>query len=336
MSIMQAASPGVVLFGINGGTKAVFFRQLATMVHSGLPVGRAIKTSSEIGLQRLGTSLATLVEQKGCTLSEAMAKYPYHFTRYEVALVRAGEKSGQMDRQLEELAKSSEADWQMRKRVTSKLIYPLIVAHSAVVLPPLFLLVKEGLAAYLWAVLGILIPLYTVSIGFMLTYRLFKLYGGPRAFMDNFLSNVPVIAGPMRYAARIRFLRTLANLVDAGFLPSQAVPLAADSCDNYWLRDKVIAAWEKLGKEISLSSVMRESRAFGSFELGLVLSGEEAGTFASSLKKASESLQPEFDAQIHRLMTIVPIIMLFIVGSMVAFVAIKTMTGIFAPVADLF
>ena len=325
-----------MLFGINGGTKAVFFRQLATMIHSGLPVGRAVTTSSEVGIRRLGASLTTLIEQQGCTLSEAMSKYPYHFTRYEVALVRAGEKSGQMDRQLEELADSAEADWQMRKKVTSKLLYPVIVAHSAIVLPPLFLLVNQGLVAYLWAVLGILIPVYTVTLGLMLTYRLCKLYGGPRAFLDNLLSNIPAIAGPMRYGARIRFLRTLASLTDAGFLPSQAVPLAADSCDNYWLRDKVLEAREKLGKEVSVTEVMRASHAFSSFELGLVSTGEEAGSFGRSLRKASDSLKPEFEAQIHRLMTIVPIVMLFIVGGMVAFMAIKTMTGIFAPVADLF
>jgi MSHA biogenesis protein MshG len=335
MSIMQAASPGAILFGVNGGTKAVFFRQLATMVHSGLPVGRAVKTSAEVGLQRLGTSLATLVEQKGLTLSEAMAKYPYHFTKYEVALVRAGEKSGQMDRQLEELAATAEADWQMRKKINSKLLYPIIVAHSVVVLPPLFLLVKDGLAAYLQTVLGILLPVYILTIGTMITYRMCKLYGGPRGFLDSVLSTAPIICGPVRYGARIRFLRTLSNLIDAGFLPSQAIPLAADACDNFWLRDKILVAWEKLGKEVNLSEVMRASDAFGSFELGLVVSGEEAGTFARSLKKASECLQPEFDAQVHRLMTVLPVLMLFMVGSIVAVVAVKTMTGIFAPVADM-
>ena len=63
MSKTQPADPVTVLFGVNGGTKAVFFRQLATMVHSGLPVGRAVKTASELGLRQVGTSLAQLIEK---------------------------------------------------------------------------------------------------------------------------------------------------------------------------------------------------------------------------------------------------------------------------------
>ena len=179
MSKTQPADPMTVLFGVNGGTKAVFFRQLATMVHSGLPVGRAVKTASELGLRQVGTSLAQLIEKDGCTLSEAMAKHPHHFSRYEIALVRAGEKSGQLDRQLEELAKSAETSYQMHKKITSMLVYPVVVAHSVVFLPPLFLLVTQGLAAYLKTVLAIIIPAYLVVGTVMVTYRLCKQTGGP-------------------------------------------------------------------------------------------------------------------------------------------------------------
>lgn len=336
MSKTQPADPMTVLFGVNGGTKAVFFRQLATMVHSGLPVGRAVKTASELGLRQVGTSLAQLIEKDGCTLSEAMAKHPHHFSRYEIALVRAGEKSGQLDRQLEELAKSAETSYQMHKKITSMLVYPVVVAHSVVFLPPLFLLVTQGLAAYLKTVLAIIIPAYLVVGTVMVTYRLCKQTGGPRRIMDNLLSTIPIICGPVKLGSRIRFLSTLSNLIEAGFLPSQAVPLAADSCDNFWLRDKVLMAYERLGKEVELSKVMRISGAFESFELGLVVSGEEAGSFSSSLKRAADSLRPDYEAQVHRLMTIFPVLMLFVVGGIVAVVAVKTMTGIFAPVADLF
>ncbi|MFA5505033.1 MAG: type II secretion system F family protein [Vulcanimicrobiota bacterium] len=335
MSSLIAHSPWSVLFGVNGGTKAVFFRQLATMIQAGLPVGRAVSTASEVGLRKVGSSLVSMIEKKGSTLSEAMARFPHHFSRCEVAIVRAGEKSGQMDRQLEELATAAEQDWQMQKKITSKMVYPLLVAHAAVLLPPLVLLVSSGLAAYLKAILTILVPAYCVAAGLFLSYRFFKQSGGPRRLMDTLLSTAPLIGGPKKLGARIRFLRTLASLIEAGFLPSQALPLAADSCDNFWLRDKVMPTWNKLGKEVTLSQVMRLSGAFESFEIGLVVSGEEAGSFSATLKRASESLRPEYDAQVHRLMTVLPIVMLLFVGGLVGFVVINTMAGIFAPVSDL-
>ena len=333
MSTIKAASPQAIIFGLSGQTKAVFFRQLSTMINSGLPVGRAVKTSSEIGMQKLGSEIARQVDH-GSKLSEAMARYPYHFTAHEIALVKAGEVSGQLDRQLNELATSAELDWQLSRNISSKLVYPVIVAHSVVLLPPLFLLVKDGIQAYLSAVLGILLPVYLVVATFALTYRMFRQHGGPRRVIDGIISSLPIIGAPAKYGARIRFLHTLSNLVDAGFLPSQAVPLAAEACNNYWLRDRVMSAWNAAGREVAISEVMRQSAGFSSFELGLVLSGEEAGSFAQSLKKASESLRPEYEAQVHRLTVMLPIFLLFVVGGLVGVMAVKTMTGIFAPLGE--
>jgi type IV pilus assembly protein PilC len=332
MSTAAALSPYAILFGMPSKIKAVFFRQLATMVQAGLPVGRAVNTASEVGCKSIGHSLAKMVEQ-GSTLSEAFSKYPYHFSRHEVALIKAGESSGQLDRQLNELARTAELDWQLKKSITSKLVYPVIVAHSVVILPPLFLLVTSGPAAYFQAVFALLIPAYILFGGTFVTYRMFRQHGGPRRFLDHAVAALPILGPPGKYGARIRFLQTLATLIEAGFIPGQAIPLAAESCDNFWLRDKVMASWEKLGREVSMSTIMRDSGAFDAFELGLVVSGEESGSFAVSLKKASESLQPEYEAQVHRLTVILPIILLFLVGGFVAYMAVKTMTGIFAPLS---
>ena len=232
MRSVIANSPSAILFGVSGHNKAVFFRQLATMVQAGLPVGKAVVTAGQHSLEALTAELALLIERHGKTLSEAMAQYPYHFNRHEVALVKAGETSGQMDRQLNELAHTAELNWQLHKKITSKLVYPALVAHSAVLLPPLFLLVKDGLAAYLTTVLGMLIPAYILFGLFFFFYRYSRLSGGVRRLTDHFVASVPMLGGPHQYGARIRFFQTMANLTEAGFLPSQAIPLAADSADS--------------------------------------------------------------------------------------------------------
>ena len=329
-----AFTPQAILFGFPAQKKAVFFRQLATMVHSGLPVSRAVSTASQQGLGAVGDHMASAIDH-GSTLAEAMGKFPYHFDRYETAMAKAGESAGQLDRQLQELANSSEASWMLGKKISSKLLYPAIVLHAAVLLPPLFLLVKDGLEAYLKTVLVVLIPLYIIVGGLILAYRLFRAQGGPRRLIDHFFSSLPVIATPLRYAARIRFFEALGNLVEAGFLPDQAIPLAAESCGNFWLRDQVIEAWNVIGKEAPISDVLRRSKAFSMMEIGLIVSGEEAGRFAPTLKKAAESLRPEFEAQVHRLATILPIGLLFVVGGIVGIIAVKSMMNIMAPLNQI-
>lgn len=325
-----AYSPQAILFGMSSELKAVFFRQLATMVSSGLPVGRGIVTASESGCRALGKDIAKLVEN-GSPLSDAMAKFPNHFEAHEIALVRAGESSGQLDRQLNALADGAEKTWRMQKKVSGKLLYPILIAHSAVLLPPLFLLVKDGLQAYVSTVLKILIPVYLIAISLFITYRFFRLNGGPRRLYDGILASAPVIGGPVIYSARIKFLEVLGSLIEAGFLPGKAIPLAAESCNSFWLRDKVMGAYKRMGQDSPMSTIMRESGAFRTFEVGLVHTGEETGAFVNSIKKAAEALRPEYEAQVHRIMVVAPVLMLFVVGAIVGYQAYTTMSGIFTP-----
>jgi type II secretory pathway component PulF len=234
-----------------------------------------------------------------------------------------------------ELAKSAEASWALGKKITGKLVYPTVVLHGAIFLPPLFLLVKDGPEAYLKTVLAVIVPLYLVVGTALLAYRLFRTHGGPRRLLDHTMAWLPLIATPVKYGARIRFFDALGNLVEAGFLPDQAIPLAADSCGNYWLRDQVYEAWKVLGHDHPISEILRRSKAFTYVEIGLVVTGEESGHLAETLKKSAESLRPEFEAQVHRLATVLPVLLLFLVGGIVGLIAVKSMMGIIAPLNQI-
>lgn len=330
----RAVSPSAILFGLSPQKKAVFFRQLATMVHSGLPVSRAVHTASQAGMQEIGNEIASLIDH-GSTLAEALAKFPYHFDSYEVAMAKAGESAGQLDQQLMELAKSSEAAWALSKNISGKMVYPLVVLHGAVLLPPLFLLVKDGPEAYLRTVLMVLVPLYVVMCGSFLSYRFFRTHGGPRRLFDHFFSAIPLVGPPMKLSARIRFFEALGNLVEAGFLPDQAVPLASESCGNFWLRDNVMEAWKVLGHDHPISDILRKSKSFSHIELGLVVTGEESGHFAATLKKSAETLRPDFEAHVHRLTTVLPVVLLLFVGGIVGLIAVKSMMAILAPLNQI-
>lgn len=330
----RAVSPSAILFGLSPQTKAVFFRQLATMVHSGLPVSRAVHTAGQAGMAEIASEISGLIDH-GSTLAEALARFPYHFDRYEIAMAKAGETAGQLDRQLMELAKTSEATWALTKSITGKMVYPMVVLHGAILLPPLFLLVKDGPEAYLRTVLMVLIPLYLVMVSTFLSYRFFRTHGGPRRLFDHFFTAMPLVGPPMKLSARIRFFEALGNLVEAGFLPDQAIPLAAESCGNFWLRDQVMEAWKILGHDNPISDILRKSKAFSHIELGLVVTGEESGHFAATLKKSAESLKPDFEAHVHRLTTVMPVVLLLIVGGIVGFIAVKSMMGILAPLNQI-
>lgn len=329
----RAISPLAIIFGLSAKRKVVFFRQLATMVNSGLPVGRAVSTASQIDLPGLGKEMAHAIEN-GATLSDTMKAYPYHFDPFEAALVKAGETGGQLDTQLKALADNAESRWMLVKKLSSKLVYPVVVAHGAVVLPPLFILVKSGLADYLKTVGAILIPAYILMITAFLLYRLFRTQGGPSRVLDVALCYVPIVGVPIRLAARIRFFDALANLSSAGLMPNSSIPLAAEACGNYWLRDKVMDVFTQ-DPNAKISDVIRKTKAFSAMEVGLISTGEEAGSFSDSLQRAANGLRPDFDAHVHRITTILPVLLLFGVGGLVGIICVRSMTQLMGPIMNL-
>src|SRR5207249_10221569 len=109
---------------------AIFSRQFATMVNSGLPILRAL---SILGNQTESKTLAKIVTQvrmdvgRGSSLSAAMGKHPKSFSNLYVAMIRAGETGGVLDQVLLRLADNTEKDVALRQRVKSAMTYPVVV-----------------------------------------------------------------------------------------------------------------------------------------------------------------------------------------------------------------
>ncbi len=110
---------------------AVFSRQFATMINSGLSLLRSLNILAE---QTESKALAEIVNQvrmdveKGSSLSQAMAKHPKAFGRLYVSMVRAGEVGGALDSVLMRLADTMEKQVELRRKVKSAMTYPLVVA----------------------------------------------------------------------------------------------------------------------------------------------------------------------------------------------------------------
>src|SRR5437763_11067678 len=110
---------------------AVFSRQFATMINSGLSLLRSLNILAE---QTESKALADIVNQvrmdveKGSSLSQAMTKHPKAFSRLYVSMVRAGEVGGALDSVLMRLAETIEKQVELRRKVKSAMTYPTVVA----------------------------------------------------------------------------------------------------------------------------------------------------------------------------------------------------------------
>src|SRR5215212_4284233 len=122
--------------GIRLADLVVFSRQLATMINAGLPIVRALYVLSEQTenpkLKEVVVAVRKDVEA-GSSLSEALEKHPKVFSRLYVEMVKAGEVGGMLDGVLLRIADQLERDQDLRRKIRSALIYPMVVLIFAIV-----------------------------------------------------------------------------------------------------------------------------------------------------------------------------------------------------------
>jgi len=313
--------------------KTLFFRQLSTMINSALALDRAVVTAG-IGLLPQAPQIAQKL-LSGNSFSQSLAQYPHLFSEYEVAIIASGETSGTLDTQLQVLAAELEKTYRLVQLLSSKLFYPAFVAHMAIFIPPIVLLVKDGPQAYFRLTLGTLIPIYLVlGVAFTL-YRLGSNTGAFRYVIDTGLAWVPVLGRVLKVLALTRFVRGLSHLIEAGTLPYHAFQVSARACGNSWVRSRLYTSYRKVGQEARLSEWMNESLLFPPMVVSLVASGEETGQPGPMLAKAAELLDMEYQEKVKLIMTLLPVLMLIGVGLLVGYRVYRLMMQTYAPLLQM-
>jgi type II secretory pathway component PulF len=304
--------------------KAIFFRQAATMISSGLAIDRAVSTAGLTTLPEAAKISRAITS--GSSLSKAMSAYPWLFSEYEIAILNTGETSGTLDRQLQVLADELEQNYRLLQTLKSKLAYPILVAHVAVFVPPLVVLVMQGLKPYLQLTLGTLLPVYLVMGLAWLIHRLSS-QGSLRYLLDTALSLTPILGNVLRLLALVRFTRAMSHLLEAGTLPYHALQLASRACGNSVVESHLYTSFNKLGKDARASEWMQRSGQFNPTIVSLVASGEETGAMAAMFGKAAELLEMEFRDRVHLVMTVLPVLMLLGVGVLVGWRCVNILGG---------
>ncbi len=143
---------------------AVFSRQFATMINSGLSLLRALiilaEQTEHPTLSKAVSAVRDDVE-RGSSLSAAMSKHPKVFSHLYVSMVRAGETGGQLDTVLVRVAETLEADYKLRQKVKSAMTYPVIVMGISIMLLIVMLIFVVPTFAAMFEDLGGELPLPT-------------------------------------------------------------------------------------------------------------------------------------------------------------------------------
>lgn len=319
---------------------AVFARQFATMINSGLSLLRTLNILAEqTENQMLAKTIAAVRDdvEKGSALSAAMAKHPKVFSTLFVAMVRAGETGGQLDTVLARLADSYEADYRLRQKVKSAMTYPVVVAGLAVILVTVMLLFVVPTFARMFEGLGGTLPLPTqillrvsnaakflvplaivLAIVARVVYKRLRVANADfRLRADGLKLKLPIFGDLFQKVALSRFARTLALLLRAGVPVLQALDIVAESTNNEVLTRAAQDVRESVRAGESMASPLSRHNIFPPMVVQMIAVGEDTGALDAMLDKVADFYDQEVESTTESLTALIEPIMIAVLGGIV-------------------
>jgi type IV pilus assembly protein PilC len=330
----------------------VFFtRQLATMFAAGLTLERSIQSlGSEEKHRKFQRILNTVGDniRKGLNLSESLARHPGVFNNLFVAMIKAGEVSGNLNEILEELASYLENLDDTRRKVKSAMNYPIFMVIFLIVMLMVMLLVIIPKFSQIYAQLGAGLPAATKkmidvsnwlgnNIGF-LSFAVFSFFsflwlisktkrGG--FLVDSIKLKLPVFGALVEQSILNKFCKTFGILIGSGVPVLETTALLRKIVENKVYEKAIEDASDYIRDGYNISSALRRTEVFPSILLQLASTGEDTGELDSLLDRAADYYQKQVDALVDRMTTLIEPLLILMVGAVIALMVVLTYLPVF-------
>lgn len=292
---------------------AVFYRQFATMVRSGMTLAQSmaslVKQGGNNRLRKIAEETAIHL-QSGGRLSEAFGRYPWMFPDLHVHLIQAGEMSGRLDIILDRIASYLEWETRIRQKLRLATLYPKILVLAVIFIPKLPVLVLGTFQQYIHETLG---QLWMVAIGLVVLWAGFKLLHQIPSFrvgLDNLKIAFPKLGKMVKMLALSRFYRSTAMLYSSGAPLSQALKLGARSSGNAYLEKRLLTAIPPVEKGRSLVEALEQTEVLPVMAVNMLRTGEATGSVDEMFEKTAEYTENETEVAIFQTTTILGVLLL--------------------------
>jgi type IV pilus assembly protein PilC len=337
---------------VNAGDIAIFSRQLATMLASGIPMVQAFEIvgsgSDKPALQKLIFDIKSDIEG-GSSLHEALGKHPLYFDDLFVNLVEAGEQAGALETLLDKIATYKEKTEAMKKKVKKALFYPaavLIVAFAVTLVLMIFVIPEfqklfkgfgANLPAFTQFVINISyvvqhkgIYLAVVLAGAVWVFLYFKKRSRKmREVLDRISLKLPIIGPILNKAAIARYSRTLSTMFAAGVPLVEALESVAGACGNIVYEDAVMKMKDEVATGQRLQRAMEARGIFPNMVVQMIAVGEEAGSLDAMAGKVATFYEAEVDNAVDSMSSLLEPLIMVILGVIVGGLVIAMYLPIF-------
>jgi type II secretory pathway component PulF len=352
----EAAAAGGFGLGRRGAVLD-FTRAVAALLPAGMPLARALKAATAASPESVKPVLdAVRVRvERGDELHAALAEHPRLFSPLYIGVVRAGEKSGALDEAFGRLAAHLEREDELRSKLVSMSIYPVmlaVVGLASVAVLVLFVLPRfadlllnagAALPRSTAVILGIATTaqeswrvLLLIPIALLLLLAWLRTTASGRHAGAVLLTRLPVIGSWRRQALGAEFARMVGELIAGGSPLLAALGDARDCMSDAVARRETDRIRTRVREGGSLNAAISDGRLFPPVLAQLVALGEEAGRLSDFLLKSAELLERRTERAVERLVALAEPLMIVLFGGLVALVALALLQAIYGVNAGSF
>jgi len=353
---------GLALSGISGRRRVdvqrflAFNQELAALLKAGLPLLQSLDLM--VGRMAPDTFRSVLSEVRervrtGQDLSEAFGAHRELFPRLYPSILKAGERSGELELVLRRFIRYQKLVLEARKRVVSALVYPaVLVTVSAVMIlvmlifvVPKFELFFEGSGAELPLLTRTMLAIGTTleSNGLWLAVALL---GGGIFFwrwketpagglaLDRLRLRLPFLGPVLHRFALSEFCRSLATLLAGGMPLVPSLEIAVSAVGNAQIRERLEPTIQKVREGEPFHQSLEQSGVFTDLAIDMVQVGEATGGLDEMLANVSDFFDDQVETRMQRLLTLVEPAMLVFMGIVVALILISLYLPLFSALSQ--
>jgi len=331
---------------------ALFTRQLATMMKSGVPL---LQTFDIVGRGHDNPAVGKLLldiksdVETGSSLSQAFRKFPLYFDPLYCNLVAAGEQAGILETLLDRLATYKEKMLAIKSKIKSAMFYPIAVLIVAFIITAVIMIfvipafkdvfksfgadlptptlmviaISDYFVEYWWLIFG------SIGGGLFAFFYTWKRSEKMQFFLDRLFLRLPVFGPIIRKAVIARWTRTLATMFAAGVPLVESLESVGGAAGNFVYKEGTKQIQGEVSTGTSLTSAMQNTSLFPNMVNQMVAIGEESGALDSMLGKVADFFEAEVDDAVEALSSLMEPIIMVVLGVLIGGMVIAMYLPIF-------
>lgn len=337
--------------GVTAIQKIVFARYLAVMLKSGLTISEALTIIADQSTGKFKNIVLSVLHsvQSGNSLASSLKRFPKVFSGLLINSAYAGEASGNLDQNLNNVADQMNKDKELKSKLKAAMVYPVIVISATVVLGLAMAFVVLPKITPLFKGMDIELPwttrlliwfssfiqnnttvllVGTAALIILFTWVVKQKWSKP--VTHYLILKTPLVKNISKFSNLAVFTRNLSTLLKSGLNIDEAVRITKDTVSNYYFRKCLEKIAQHVGQGTKLSDNLSEyEEYFPKLVTSMIRVGERSGNLEESLIYVAEFYELEVDNSTKALSTAIEPILLIFIGLAVGGMALSIITPIY-------